>query len=167
MGHGEPEVRAWRAADERERVGVAVERPDADRALPRSPTASRPLLPSPCSRPQACPGWRRWPRRAASPVLRPSGRRASSCPALRTACLARRRANIGQGERTCGVQIGVPEGRATRRRGGAPRKTAAHWLGGHAAPSAGLSRPHPRPQQPTSASASADFRKCCTPAGTA
>ena len=64
----------------------------------------RPVLPGPGSRPQACSGWRQWPRRASSPAPRERGRRASSCPAQRTACPAGR-VRTGAGSRSVFLKV--------------------------------------------------------------
>jgi len=112
--------RTWRRAGGRGRVGVTLGK--RDRRQSPSPVRQpppRPVLPGPGSRPQACSGWRQWPRRAASPAPRARGRRASSCPAQRTACLA------GRVRTVAGKKGGAGSGsmflRVGRRRAGAGR----------------------------------------------
>ena len=98
----------------------------------------RPALPGPGSRPQACSGWRQWPRRAASPAPRERGRRTSSCPAQRTACPAGRvRTGAGSGS----VFLKVRRRGATGR--GCHGTCSPHWLDRNVAPPDWLPGLHP------------------------
>ena len=104
--------RAWKSRGHAREAG-------SQSPTPVRQPSPRPVLPGPGSRPQACSGWRQWPRRAASPAPRARGRRASSCPAQRTACLAGRVRTVagkkgGEGSGSMFLRVG-------RRRAGAGR----------------------------------------------
>lgn len=124
MGFGRPELRdtEWggRIPGDKGEVGVWGTL-DVDRAGSPNPN----LLAAAASQsrllPQVCPGWRQWPRTAASPGLRGRGRRAGSCPALRRACRGRETDGDQSGEGRAEPQnLRLPGGGET---GGAVRAT--------------------------------------------